>query len=176
MPLRPLGLTQIIQGIPWMQVNTAQPDGFICVSYQGSCKCSYVEHCRLGNTKLNMKKKSFCSVRQLFWLKAKRKWDRNMSKKGEDVHIIISEMISLNVSHSLWAYSKLNARVQINCLCAVIILPQNGFYQNHYLMAAKFWLKLAQLATTHSHSVSWKLKWPTSIFLPHPRLPHWHYS
>lgn len=32
-----------------------------------------------------------------------------MSKKGEDVHIIISEMISLDVSHSLWAQTKLNA-------------------------------------------------------------------
>lgn len=71
---------------------------------------------------------------------------------------------------------KIECWVQINCLCAVIVLPQNGFYQNHYLMAEKFRLKLAQLPTTHSYSVSWKLKWPTSIFLPHPRLPHCHYS
>lgn len=33
------GPTQIIQGISWMQVKTARPDGFICAPYQGSCKC-----------------------------------------------------------------------------------------------------------------------------------------
>lgn len=63
--------------------------------------------------------------------------------------------------------------VQINCLCAVIILPPNSFYQNHYLMAEKVWLQLAKRATTHSYSVSWKLKWPTLMFLLHPCLPHW---
>lgn len=66
--------------------------------------------------------------------------------------------------------------VQINCLHTVIILPPRGFYQNRYLMAENFWLKLAQLAAAHSYSVSWKRKWPTSIFLPHPSRPLWHHS
>ncbi len=44
-------------------------------------------------------------IKKKFWFslstESHRKWDGNMSKKGEDVHIIISEIISLDVSHRL---------------------------------------------------------------------------
>lgn len=47
-----------------------------------------------------------------------------MSEKGEHVHIIISEIISLDVSHRLWAQTKLNARFKL--IAFVLLSSSHG--------------------------------------------------